>query len=301
MFRIPCRRRLLTAQIENMADTRILALTLVAAGIGCSWAQVTNGAGTITAAASTAGFGIDRGVARLYCAQPELGPRNYRRSRGIVIDTGDAEPDREVLLVSRHGLPDAVEHIRERCTINGVRGGPIRIAAWFLPDRTSAATGDDWAVIVTEGTIDAEVTRHRYALVDDAGLQALIESEAAARLLLYSEAVDETGCRMRKTTSESVGVGSNLFVHSCRSWPGTSGSPIVIRINEVNTLIGMNIGRIWSPGPDDSGMYAGLGVAINGEIAAAIERAARFAASPLATSHSPDNRGTHRVPRERRR
>jgi hypothetical protein len=218
------------------------------------------------------GTGTERGIVRIRCS--ELHEGYWRLTRGIVVDLGDATLRHDVVLAPAHGLPADPERIEKNCRISNANGASVKIARfWFSAGRgegLDAAGGmaDDWAVLLTASPLPGDVGRLRTAIFAPEPLQTLVDREATVAVMLSKAAADQTGCRLLERLEPEV------FLHSCRSWRGLSGAPILIGVDGEPVVVGINIAHMVRPVEVSGPLFLGVGVAIDEEIEATIRKAA---------------------------
>src|SRR5687768_11735885 len=187
-------------------------------------------AAEITTLPAPNGSGIERGVAVVRCATPK--EEVFWSSRAAILDvvtTGD------VLLTTAHGLPSEAEAVVRDCRVL-VRGkAQSVIEVWRDGDQTDFET--DWAVILTK-RIAGDVQRWRPARPSAEWIAAAVAEKAPVRLVLRYADPAQSDCRLEPRTPEPQW----LLAHTCVTYPGTSGSPLVMAIDGEPRLIGMHIG-----------------------------------------------------------
>lgn len=239
------------------------------------WPVASGGAAVTTSSETFSGVGIERGVTRLRC--PSQHGNAWLRTRAIIVDTG-TDAAREVLLAPAHGLPAGAEAITKRCLVESGLGSTGRIAEVWLPERRDEAGSGDWAVLITRARFRGEIHRLRVGMVSAPSLAKLIADEAPISLMMHSLVADQNHCRILgaglRSRRQSA---SGVFLHSCRTWPGVSGAPIVARFDGRPVVIGFNSGRLIRPLDHEGPLYLGVGRVIDAEIASAIRRATKRA------------------------
>jgi hypothetical protein len=177
-----------------------------------------------------AGTGVERGVAIVECEAPS---GSLATSRAMVVDVGGAART-DVLLTTAHGLPAGVDDVRRRCRVLA-RGAQHAIEQVW---RAQAEAGDplhDWAVLVTR-RIRGDLRRWRVAAVADTWLAQLVADRARVRLVLRYAAEAQTDCRLEGWTAQ------RLLAHTCVTYPGTSGSPLVVGVDLEPVVIAVHVG-----------------------------------------------------------
>ncbi len=216
-------------------------------------------------------MGIERGVTRLRC--PSQHGDGWLRTRAIIVDTA-TDAVREVLLAPSHGLPADIEAISKKCVVESGSGSTARIAEVWIPEHRDEASSGDWAVMTTQARFRGEIHRLRVGVVGAPSLAELIDDEAPILLMMHSPDADQDHCRILgaglRTWQQSA---SGVFLHSCRTWRGVSGAPIVMRSDGLPIAIGFNSGILIRPLDHEGPLYLGVGRAIDAEIASAIRSA----------------------------
>jgi hypothetical protein len=186
-------------------------------------------AGEVTALPAPTGSGIERGVAIVRCATPKQ--QVFWSSRAAILDSAAAG---DVLLTTAHGLPPETQAVLRDCRVL-VRGKPQSIVAfWRGGDPTSPEA--DWAVILTK-RIAGDVQRWRAAGPSAEWLAAAVAAKAPVRLVLRYADSAQSDCRLEPRIPDS-----QLIAHSCVTYPGTSGSPLVMAVDGEPMLIGIHLG-----------------------------------------------------------
>lgn len=240
-----------------------------------------------------AGTGTERGIVRILCSVPR--EHHRRLTRGIVIDLGDSTPRHEVVLAPAHGLPADPERVEEDCRISNANGGSVKIARlWLSTGRDTAGAREkrmahDWAVLLTASPLPGEVGRLHTAVFAPQPLETLVEREATVAVMLSRSTADQTGCALLDRLEPAV------FLHSCRSWPGLSGAPILVAVHGAPVVVGINVAHMMRPPNVTGPLFLGVGVAIGEEIEAAIRTAAERARG------DSDSEPAARVPRGARK
>ena len=216
-----------TPAYRAVMDLRRLWLTALS-GFRAAAAE----SGELTDLPPAGGAGIERGVALLQCSVPQS--EVLRQSRATVLDVGSATRA-DVLLTTAHGLPSSPEQIERVCRVF-VRGRDYEIGAvWHAGDHASAPE-HDWAVLLLKERIKGDLLRWRAARVDESWLDGLVAEHARVRLVLRYAGSDQTDCRIESWTPQ------RLLAHSCVTYPGTSGSPLVVGVDLAPVLIAIHVG-----------------------------------------------------------
>ena len=180
------------------------------------------------------GAGVERGVAILHCTTPS---GLLATSRATLLDVGlDAGAD--VLLTTAHGLPSTADEVRRACRILA-RGKEHLIEAVWHAGGYAAGPEHDWAVLVSE-RIKGELRRWRATEAGASWLEQLVADNARVRLVLRYADATQSDCQLEAWTTQ------RLLVHTCVTYPGTSGSPLVVGVELEPVLIGLHVGSQWS-------------------------------------------------------
>jgi len=123
-------------------------------------------------------------------------------------------------------------------------------------------------VLVTRSGLRESVGRLRAGAMSQEVLERLIEEKKPVAVMLATAAADQHDCRILDLKELPV------FSHSCRSWAGLSGSPIVVGLDGEPVVIGMNIAMTMRPLDMRGPLFLGVGLAIDNAIAGAIREAA---------------------------
>ena len=190
-------------------------------------------ASELSAVPPLGGGGIERGIAFLRCATATKGI--FQTSRGAILDVGATD---DVLLATAHGLPPDAEAVKRDCRVL-VRGKAHAIAEVWHAGGDRAGPKHDWAVIVTQ-RITGDVHRWRVGLATSDWLINAASQGAPISLVLRSPDVPQNDCRLEPETQDP----RVLFAHSCVTYPGMSGSPMVVglAVEPEPVLIAVHIG-----------------------------------------------------------
>lgn len=215
--------------------------------------------------------GAEAGLIGIECI-PEGGTVGYR-FRGVVIDTGSVNRSHEVILTTAHGFPAATETVTERCTVVGAKERRYPIRAIWRPSSRDRGAIDDWAVVVTGRNLRERIWRQRVRT------ELATENEGQAgeitvplRLPLRFLGA-ERGCVLRPPGSAGVDLEHGLFSHTCRSWSGHSGSPVLAVDEHGAFILGIHLGRRWLP---ETRQSLRIGRVIDREILAAVRDATNW-------------------------
>ena len=219
----------------------------------------------LTALPAPSGAGADRGVALLRCA---LANDHFWLSRSAVLNVGPT-PAADVLLTTAHGLPRDEQSVLRQCRIIAY-GKPYAIRAVWRSQGHGHA--DDWAVLVSR-RLQGEIQRLRAGIATPELLAEMAHSAAPIRLVLRYADGARSDCRLERRAL----VVWPLVRHSCLSYPGSSGSPLVVGVGGEPLVIGLHVGSTIEF--DGSRLdFGGIGRAVDAEIGAAIAEAAAHAA-----------------------
>jgi hypothetical protein len=240
---------------------RWLCFALIAArGAGVAAAS------ELSAVPVLSGGGIERGIAFLRCTTGSDGV--FWFSRGAILDVGVTT---DVLLATAHGLPPDAETVKRDCRVI-VRGRPRAILQVWHAGGDRAGPTHDWSVILTQ-RITGDVHRWRVGLPTSDWLINAVAQGAPVSLVLRSPDSPQNNCRLEPETEDP----GALFAHSCVTYPGLSGSPIVIglAVEPQPVLIAVHIGSQsrWTGSKLD---FVSVARPVDAEIAATIEAAAAY-------------------------
>ena len=211
--------------------------------------------------------------------------------RGAIIDSGDADASYEVILTSLHGLPDDLSTIRRTCVVKGAQGSHVGIKDIWRPDSRGYVSPSDWAVLLTNERLRDAIERLSAVRVPYPGREKLAANDIPVRLpLRFVEG--ERACSLTQFGPAGVRSSEGLFAHTCRTWPGLSGSPILISIDDQPFVLGIHLGSRW---PYDRDPALGIGRFVDATIAEAINAAVAKGKTETALAI------TKRHERERRR
>jgi hypothetical protein len=180
------------------------------------------------------GAGIERGVASLRCSTSTTGVFHF--SRGAVIETG-AGARADVLLTTAHGLPVSAADAVRNCRVIA-DGREYAVHDMWRTAGDSPRPEDDWAVVLSE-RIRGDLVRWRVAALDDEVREKLLNESARVRLVLrYANNEAQTSCHLESR----AGTPRGLLPHSCITYPGMSGSPMVLGVEHEPVVIGVHVG-----------------------------------------------------------
>lgn len=188
--------------------------------------------GELTELPPAAGPGLERGVALLRCEDPESSA--FWLSRATVLDAG-AAANADVLLTVAHGLPSSAAEVERDCRATA-QGRDYAIAAVWGVGREVSVPEHDWAVVLLTSRIRGDVRRWRASAAAESWLEQLVDGNVAVRVVLRYAGEAQTDCRLEGWTQQ------RLLVHTCRTYPGESGSPLVVGVDHSLVLIGVHIG-----------------------------------------------------------
>jgi len=242
-----------------MLVRRVSLAALAAFGAAAAWSA------ELTPLPPASGAGIERGVALLRCTTPESAL--FRTSRATVLDVGTAARA-EVMLTTAHGLPSSAAEIERDCRVL-VKGKEYAIDAVWRAASDALTPEHDWAVLLLAERIKGDLLRWRAARVDSSWLDALVTDNAHVRLVLRYAGSEQTDCRIESWTPQ------RLLAHSCVTYPGTSGSPLVVGVDLAPVLIAIHVGSEmrWNgirfdmvsiARPLDAPVLAAIEAAVNG-------------------------------------
>lgn len=223
---------------------------------------------------------VAHGVAAVECSLTE--PQALR-SHAAIVAAGIDRPAQDLLLTVAHGLPPTLEDTRRDCVVIGEHGERHAIAhAWLGGDDRAG----DWALLLTERALRGGVTR--LPIVEPATTDALAALTAARASVQIRHGAADVECELRTTRwLTRAELNAAVYAHSCESWPGLSGAPMVFAGDGPATLIGIHIGQLVLPPseepsttPEPPASTRSLGRGIDAALAAALTAAkARIAAA----------------------
>lgn len=181
------------------------------------------------------------GLVRFKCSADPGGELVFR---GAVLETSDPRDSFEVVLTAAHGLPSELADISARCAVIGDRGRRYRIEdVWRSPPPT-LSLADDWAVVLTAQRMRGGHRRFRVGRIAAPSRYQMAEDVTAVRLPLLTIET-EWKCVLNQAGLSEAEQSAGLFAHSCRSWLGHSGSPILARLDGEIYVIGVHLGSRW--------------------------------------------------------
>jgi hypothetical protein len=214
--------------------------------------------------------GAEAGLIGIECI-PQGGTIGHR-FRGVVIDTGNLNSRHEVILTTAHGFPAASGVITERCAVAGAKDRRYPIRAIWRPRSQDRGAVDDWAVVVTGRNFRERIWRQRVRSEPAAEAGQLVDLAAPIRLPLRFLGA-ERACVLSEPAAVGVELEAGLFSHTCRSWSGHSGSPVLAVDDDGAFILGIHVGRRWLAEKRQS---LRIGRAIDSEILAAVRDATNW-------------------------
>jgi len=189
--------------------------------------------------------------------------------RGAVVAVDDA-PNYDVILTAAHGLPRNVDLLREQCVVIDDENRHYGLRGLWRPDDIGRGMADDWAVIATLRRMRRDQARLAVGapLVTE---RRTLEASAALLRLPLMTVTEERNCTLQDSGLTQREIERGLFSHSCRSWYGHSGSPILVARDGRPVVIGFHLATRWfyeERRPIKIGRY------VDGAIVAAIAAAA---------------------------
>jgi hypothetical protein len=223
-----------------------------------------------TALDSQHGLESGQGVALIRCLA--AGANLVFYSRGAILDVGG---DRDVIVATAHGLPTELESVVDDCRVIAPDNRYYRIDSAQRGRAAEPGDEDDWAVLLTKRRLEGDVGRLRVAQLTDDSMARLTSEHAPVRMFMRNPDLSTRDCVLNEFAGARHHTG--LMSYSCRSAPGSSGSPIVASRGGRSWLIGIHLG--WGFVGDSDGRIrtVSVGRAIDATIAAAITAAAQQA------------------------
>jgi hypothetical protein len=174
------------------------------------------------------GAGVERGVALLRCNTPS---GMYRTSRATILDVG-ADARADVLITTAHGMPASTLDVLEDCKILARGREHDVVQAWSAG---GSYPEHDWAVLLTR-RIGGDVHRWRVAEVAPSWLDGLVADHSRVRLVLRYADAEQSDCHLEGWTAQ------RLLTHTCVTYPGVSGSPLVVGVDLEPLVIALHVG-----------------------------------------------------------
>lgn len=207
---------------------------VVAAGLGAY------AAGDAAAADDEPLPGGEIGLVRVQCTSES----GYRQVfRGAVVDL-EGESRYDVILTAGHGLPRDLETVKEYCAVLDADGRRYPLRGMWRPADGGRGMVDDWAVLATFRRMRGNQARLPVAAPFVVERRSLEDSDTLLRLPLMTLA-EEHDCVLLNDGLRQREIERGLFSHSCRSWYGHSGSPILAAANGRTVIIGLHLAKRW--------------------------------------------------------
>lgn len=209
------------------------------ASLSCAFAGFSASADTLAEPDRT---GAEIGLLRITCVSGSgVGSDRFR---GVVVDTAAAGIRYDVILTAAHGFPRNVARALERCTVLGPNEREYAVDAIWRPEARGRGSIDDWAVIATDRRVRGRIERQSVRILPPAARVEPNTGDTAVRLpLLFFGA--EHACALAPPGSAGVELDAGLFGHTCRAWPGHSGSPILADDDGDIFVVGIHVGSRW--------------------------------------------------------
>jgi len=163
--------------------------------------------------------------------------------RGTVVELEDT-PDFDVILTAAHGLPRNVELLKEQCVVIDDDGRQYGLRRLWRPVDRGRGMADDWAVVATQRRMRRDQARLAVAAPIVRERRSL-EARAAALRLPLMTVTEERDCTLQASGLTQREVERGLFSHSCRSWYGHSGSPLLAARDGRPVVIGFHLATRW--------------------------------------------------------
>ena len=178
------------------------------------------------------------GIVELVCVDEALAKRTL--SRGGVLETKiPGIPD--IVLVAAHGL--TAEH--ENCTIVM---GETELGVSEVIQGKGGRPIDDWAILTLDGRFDSRVHRLQWFASTSSYWGSAITDKVNIRLVKHSNGESGRACTVRAPAGDlldSTDRGT-ILLSDCISIPGMSGAPALVAVDDVPTLVGLNIGTRYN-------------------------------------------------------
>ena len=184
--------------------------------------------------------GGEIGLVRVQCTSES----GYRQVfRGAVVDL-EGESRYDVILTAGHGLPRDLETVKEYCAVLDAAGRRYPLRGMWRPADSGRGMVDDWAVLATFRRMRRSQPRLPVSAPFVIERRLLEDSDTALRLPLMTLA-EERDCALLNDGLRQREIDRGLFSHSCRSWYGHSGSPVLAAANGRAVVIGLHLAKRW--------------------------------------------------------
>jgi hypothetical protein len=184
--------------------------------------------------------GGDIGLVRVQCTS-DAGYRQVFRGAVVELD-GAARFD--VILTAGHGLPRDLDIFKEHCAVIDTDGRRFGLRGMWRPEDSGRGMVDDWAVLATYRRMRRDQPRLAVGVPVVTEHRAPESSAAALRLPLMT-VTEERDCALQDSGLTRREIQRGLFSHSCRSWYGHSGSPILAAADGRAVVIGLHLAKRW--------------------------------------------------------
>ena len=197
-------------------------------------------AGEVAAANDAPLPGGEIGLVRVQCTSES----GYRQVfRGAVVEL-EGSPRYDVILTAGHGLPRNFETVKEYCAVLDADGRRYPLRGMWRPEDSGRGMVDDWAVLATFRRMRRSQPRLPVSAPFVVERRLLEDSDTSLRLPLMTLA-EERDCVLLNDGLRQREIDRGLFSHSCRSWYGHSGSPVLAAANGRAVVIGLHLAKRW--------------------------------------------------------
>ena len=164
--------------------------------------------------------------------------------RAALVQVEQLSVEHEIVLTAGHGLPRNVDTLRSQCVLIDAAGRDYRLHGAWRSDQHIRGLANDWAVLTTQRRLRRNQPRLLVAAPSVEERRRMESAESSLRLPLLTVA-EERACALEQSGISADERARGLFSHTCRSWHGHSGSPILALRGDAVVLIGIHLASRW--------------------------------------------------------
>ena len=215
---------------------RIVSLSIAAMGVMSMSAHAASITNNIPSYPSNSS--VKQSVINLYC---QISADQFYQSKLILIDTDSAKYD--FALTTAHGLQSGNKTSYDGCFIRDSRGQRLNVLDAHIAQDFKPGAPTDWAVLKLDKIKKDAVRRYSVTII---GQDAPKNDETIPVSFPKARGLNFNIQNCHAMASEAVGLSNaKILTHNCRVIKGQSGSPVVVRYENQDLLIGVHIGKAW--------------------------------------------------------
>lgn len=172
----------------------------------------------------------------LYC---QAFDDKFYRSKLVLIQTTSQHFD--YALTTAHGIEKGQYDRFSSCFIRHSSGEKVNLVDVYIPDDYKAGTQSDWAVIKLEKVKQKHVARFKLHVEDS---EQFSHGKSIAVTFPKARGINDMSQNCRAMSSAYLGVrNEQILAHNCRAIGGQSGSPVFVKYEAEDMLIGIHLGK----------------------------------------------------------